>query len=66
MLSEEGEIDKGLGGKVPIPTTMFFFLISFILFIFGHAGCSLLHAGFSLFAASGGYSQVVVHDLLLL
>ena len=46
MLSEEGEIDKGLGGKVLIPTTMFFFLISLILFIFGHAGSSLLHAAF--------------------
>lgn len=66
MLSEEGGIDKGLGGKVPIATTMFFFKISFILLIFGHAGSSLLHAGFSLFAASGGYSQVVLHDLLLL
>ena len=62
----KGGIDKGPGGKVPIPATMFFFKISLILFIFGHAGSLLLRAGFPLFAASGGCSQVVVHDLLLL
>ena len=34
------------------------------LFIFGCVGSLLLHAGFSLVAASGGYS-VVVHRLLI-
>ena len=39
------------------------------LFIFGCAGSSLLHAGFCFFffpaAASGGYSLVAVHGLLI-
>ena len=41
----------------------FFFLINFFLFIylfsFGCVGSSLLHAGFSLVVASGGYSVAV-------
>ena len=38
------------------------------LFIFGCAGSSLLHAGYFFFfpaAASGGYSLVAVHGLLI-
>ena len=35
---------------------LFYYLFYFIYFIFGCVGSSLLHAGFSLVAASGGYS----------
>ena len=40
----------------------FFF---FNVFLFGCAGSSLLHAGFSLVAVSRGYTVVVVHRLLV-
>ena len=64
MLSEEGGIDKGLGGKVPIPTTMFFFKISFINFW----PCGVFVATCRLFSLCGkwGLLPSVLHDLLLL
>ena len=38
--------------------------IFFFFFFFGSNGSSLLHEGFSLVAASGGYSPVTPHRLL--
>ena len=48
------------------PTILLFYdyLLSYLLFIFGCAGSSLLH-GLSLVTASEGYSLLQVHGLLI-
>ena len=47
-------------------STLFIFeIILFVYLTFSCAGSSLLHAGFSPVAASGGYSLVAVHRLLI-
>ena len=40
-------------------------ILFFNVFLFGCAGSSLLHAGFSLVAVSRGYTVDVVHRLLV-
>ena len=48
---------RGMGDEASFVLFCFKF-IYFYLFIFGCIGSSLLHAGFSLVAASGGYSSL--------
>ena len=51
-------LPSGSGQGAYITFFFFFFFILFILLFFGCVGSSLLHAGFSLVAASGGYSSL--------
>ena len=63
--------DKGLK-RIPMITFLFFFFflrspvpLKLFIYLFGCAGSSLLSAGLSLAAVSGGYSLVAVCGLLI-